>query len=230
MLLNSPMPAAYSNDLREKVMAASDRGEKKSHVSQMFHISRDTIDRWLKCRTTTGSIQAAQGYQRGHNQRILDWEEFRAFAQTDGDKTQSDMAQLWQGDVSARTMSRALTRVGLSRKKDLRRERERSGSQTSCFRSSTGSNCPIAAGVRGCCFRADTLSENNSMMNHRMDERDDYGYGWCERGKRFEAQRVWTKRRAGKHDCSCEQRLSAPFTIEGARNIEWCLRHGWRNV
>lgn len=117
MLLNSPMPGAYSNDLREKVMAALDRGEKKSHVSQMFHISRDTIDRWLKRRTATGSIQAAQGYQRGHNQRILDWEEFRAFAQTHGDKTQSEMAQMWQGNVSARTMSRALARVGLSRKK-----------------------------------------------------------------------------------------------------------------
>ncbi len=74
------MPAAYSNDLRQKVMIAIDRGEKKSHVSRMFNISRDTIDRWLKRRDTTGSVEAAMGYQRGHSHRIQDWEEFRAFA------------------------------------------------------------------------------------------------------------------------------------------------------
>jgi transposase len=44
------MPAAYSIDLREKVIAAIDRGEKKSQVSRMFNISRDTIDRWLNRR------------------------------------------------------------------------------------------------------------------------------------------------------------------------------------
>jgi len=111
------MPSAYSDDLRQKVIAAIDRGEQKSHVSQMFRISRDTIDRWLKRRNVTGTIQAAQGYQRGHSHRIRNWEEFRAFAKLHGDKTQSEMAQLWQGDVSARTISRALASIGLSRKK-----------------------------------------------------------------------------------------------------------------
>lgn len=57
------MPAAYSDALREKVVAALDRGERKSHVSQMFNLSRDTIDRWLQRRQTTGSVKAAQGYQ-----------------------------------------------------------------------------------------------------------------------------------------------------------------------
>jgi transposase len=113
------MAAPYSNDLREKVMAALDRGEKKSHISQMFNISRDTIDRWLKRREATGSVQAVQGYQRGHSHRIKDWEEFRAFAQHYGDKTQTEMAQLWQGDISERTMSRALARLGWTRKKRL---------------------------------------------------------------------------------------------------------------
>lgn len=113
------MAAPYSNDLREKVMAALERGEKKSHISQMFNISRDTIERWLKRRLATGSVQACQGYQRGHSHRIKDWDEFRAFAQQYGDKTQGEMAQLWQGDMSERTMSRALARIGFSRKKKL---------------------------------------------------------------------------------------------------------------
>jgi hypothetical protein len=52
-----------------------------------------------------------------------------------------------------------------------------------------------------------------------MDERDDYGYGWCERGKRFEALK--SGRRTGRINmiaAYCEQRLMAPFTVEGACN------------
>lgn len=111
------MPAPYGDDLREKVMIALERGEKKSHVSQMFSISRDTIDRWLNRRAETGSVQAAHGYQRGHSHRIRDWEEFRAFAQRYGDKTQAEMVQLWKGDMSKRTMSRALMHIDWTRKK-----------------------------------------------------------------------------------------------------------------
>ncbi len=113
------MPTAYSDDLRQKVITAIDRGEKKSHVSRMFNISRDTIDRWLKRRDTTGSVEATMGYQRGHSHRIQDWEEFRAFAKKYGDKTQAEMAQLWSGQMSERTMSRALARIGWTRKKRL---------------------------------------------------------------------------------------------------------------
>jgi transposase len=91
------MPAAYSNDLRAKVVAAIDRGERKSHVSQMFNISRDTLDRWLQRRETSGSVKAAQGYQQGHSHRVKDWPAFRTFAQTYGDRTQAEMAQLWPG-------------------------------------------------------------------------------------------------------------------------------------
>jgi hypothetical protein len=40
-----------------------------------------------------------------------------AAAQKYGDKTQAEMAQLWQGGNSERTMSRALARIGWTRKK-----------------------------------------------------------------------------------------------------------------
>jgi transposase len=111
------MPAAYSHDLREKVVAALDRGERKSQVSQMFNISRDTIDRWLKRREITGSVKAAQGYQQGHSHRVKDWQAFRAFAQTYGDRTQAEMAQLWHGPISQRTIARALAQIDWTRKK-----------------------------------------------------------------------------------------------------------------
>lgn len=111
------MPAPYSDDLREKVLAALERGEKKSHVSAMFQISRDTIDRWLKRRKATGSAKAVQGYQRGHSHRIKDWEAFRVFAQKYGDQPQAAMAQLWQGTISQRTIARGLAHIGWTRKK-----------------------------------------------------------------------------------------------------------------
>jgi transposase len=113
------MPRAYSQDLREKAIAAIDRGVPKSEVITMFTISRDSLDRWLKRRSesATGSFQAVQGYQQGHSHRIVDWQTFRAFVHVHSDKTQVEMAQLWHDPVSARTISRALAKIGFTRKK-----------------------------------------------------------------------------------------------------------------
>ena len=111
------MPSAYSLDLRQKAVEAIDRGVRKSEVLAMFNISRDSLERWLKRRSEQGSVQAAQGYQQGHSQRIVDWQKFRAFVQAHGDKTQAQMAQLWEGGCSQRTISRALARIAFTRKK-----------------------------------------------------------------------------------------------------------------
>jgi transposase len=111
------MPSAYSPDLRQKAVEAIDRGVRKSEVITMLGISRDSLDRWLKRRTEQGSVQAAQGYQQGHSQRIVDWQKFRAFVQEHGDKTQAEMAQLWEGGCSQRTICRALAYIGFTRKK-----------------------------------------------------------------------------------------------------------------
>ena len=83
----------------------------------MFNISRDSLDRWLKRRSDTGAFQAVQGYQRGHHHRIVDWERFRAFVKRHGDQTQAELAELWHEPVSARTISRALAKIGFTRKK-----------------------------------------------------------------------------------------------------------------
>lgn len=111
------MPKAYSQDLREKAIAAIDRGVPKREVIQMFSISRDSLDRWLKRRKATGNVQAIQNYQQGHSHRIVDWEAFRAFVKLHGDRTQAELAELWHDRVSSRTISRALARIGLTRKK-----------------------------------------------------------------------------------------------------------------
>jgi transposase len=56
------VPKAYSQDLREKAIAAIDRGVPKSEVIQMFEVSRDSLERWLKRRSDSGNFQAIRGY------------------------------------------------------------------------------------------------------------------------------------------------------------------------
>ena len=112
------MPAPYSYDLRAKVMKAIEEdGMTKTEASQVFRMSRNTINLWFQRKAETGDYQAKPYEPPGSNHRIKDWEEFRKFAQEHADKTQKQMAQLWEGEMSQRTISRALKKIGLTRKK-----------------------------------------------------------------------------------------------------------------
>lgn len=66
-------------------------------------------------------------------------------------------------------------------KKDLWRERERDEDKRAAFLTQ---------------LAAIPLSQRVYVDESGMDERDDYGYGWCKRGKRFEALK--SGRRAGR--------------------------------
>lgn len=112
------MSNAYSYDLRKKVIEAIELdGMKKGEVSVLFNISRNTIHQWFKRKQATGDFKAKSYRPAGHSHRITDWEKFEAFAQEHGDKTQAQMAQLWEGEISARTIGRALQKIGFTRKK-----------------------------------------------------------------------------------------------------------------
>lgn len=112
------MPKPYSYDLRQKVIQAIQRdGYKKSEASQMFNISRNTIDLWLKRQELSGDLQPKPNNPLGSGHKITDWEKFRAFAQNHSDKTQEEMAELWECKISSRTISRALQKIGFTRKK-----------------------------------------------------------------------------------------------------------------
>jgi transposase len=111
------MPAPYSYDMRQKAIAAVKRGERKTKVAQMFGISRNTLDLWLKREAQTGDCQAITNFQTGCRHKITDWERFRAFAQQHGGKTQAQMASLWGEEVTQQNISNALGKIGLSRKK-----------------------------------------------------------------------------------------------------------------
>jgi transposase len=112
------MPKFYSQDFRQKVIEAIElNGHKKGEASELFNISRNTIDLWLKLKAQTGSLQPKPRQSRGSHHKITDWEKFRDFAQVHGDKTQEQMAQLWDDQISSRTIARALHKIGFTRKK-----------------------------------------------------------------------------------------------------------------
>ena len=112
------MAKAYSYDLRQKVMQSIEQdGMKKSEASQLFNISRNTINLWFQRKAETGDVQVKPRATSSPKQKITDWEKFRAFAKEHEDKTQAEMAQLWPEEISSRTISRALQRLGLTRKK-----------------------------------------------------------------------------------------------------------------
>lgn len=114
------MSKPYSYDLRQKVIQAIELdGMKKTEAAQVFQMSRNTINLWLQRKAETGDFKSKSNRPHQTNDKISDWDKFAQFVQQHGDKTQVQMAELWEGDISARTISRALHKLGLSRKKNI---------------------------------------------------------------------------------------------------------------
>lgn len=111
------MPGAYSYDLRRKVIGAIDEGMGKTQASQIFKISRNTINLWMQRREETGDYRAKSGYQKGYGKKIPDLEKFREFALKNGSQTQREMAQAWEEKISDKTIGKALSEIGFTRKK-----------------------------------------------------------------------------------------------------------------
>lgn len=114
------MAKAYSYDFRCKVIEAIELdGRKKQEVAELFNISRNTINLWLKRKAETGDLHEQPRNPRNPSTKLTDLDEFREFVRANGDKTQSQMADLWKDDISARTISRGLKKIGFTRKKRL---------------------------------------------------------------------------------------------------------------
>ena len=109
----------YSDDLRQKAVAAVKRGEVKSDVSRLLKISRNTLDLWLKRADETSNCGAIRNYQQGCNHKITDWQRFREFVYQHGAKTQGQMAKLWGEVVTQQNISDGMQKLGISRKKRL---------------------------------------------------------------------------------------------------------------
>jgi transposase len=129
------MPAPYSDDLRQKAVEAVKRGERKKDVSEIFNISRNTLDLWLKRVEAIGNCQPITHYQQGHHHKITDWDRFRTFVMEHGGKTQAQLAKLWGDNLTQQNISDALGKIGFSRKKKLTVIRNEMTSSAKHFRS-----------------------------------------------------------------------------------------------
>ena len=108
------MPAPYSDDLRSKAIAAVKRGERKTDVSCLFNISRNTLDLWLKREAKEGHCHPIACHRPSSKQKIKDWQRFGAFIQQHGGKTQAQIAKLWGDNVTQQNISDALQKLGVS--------------------------------------------------------------------------------------------------------------------
>ena len=83
----------------------------------MFHISRNTLDLWLKREQETGGCRAITNFQQGCRHKITDWKRFEAFVVQHDGKTQAQLAKLWGEGVTQQNISAAIKKLGISRKK-----------------------------------------------------------------------------------------------------------------
>lgn len=113
------MAAAYSYDLRERVIRFINSGATIVKASQVFNISRKVIHDWRKLQKETGDIKAKLGYQKGHSHSVTDLEAFKKFLEENSDKTGRELANLWPGKISSSTVVRLIKKLGYSYKKNF---------------------------------------------------------------------------------------------------------------
>jgi transposase len=112
---------AYSTDLRERVMRAVDEERSRDEIIEVFGVSRATIKRYLKQRKETGELtpQAISG--RPAKKRDALCAELLPQLEANRDATLEEHCQMWEAkhgqEVSAKTMGRAIKRLGWTRKK-----------------------------------------------------------------------------------------------------------------
>lgn len=110
------MAIAYSQDLRLRALNLIESGVSISKVSRVLQISRPTIYRWKQHLEETGTTAPHKSVPPPQPAKIRDWDKFKEFVDSHGDKTLIELAQLW-GNVSHHTIGRGFKKLGYTRKK-----------------------------------------------------------------------------------------------------------------
>ena len=111
----------YSVDLRERVLAAVDRGVPRAEVCATFAVSEPTVRRWLRRRRLTGGVAPtpARRPPAPKGGALLAWLPARLAARPDA--TLEELAGAFAAEegvaVSTATVSRAVAAAGWTRKK-----------------------------------------------------------------------------------------------------------------
>ena len=113
------MPRAYSNDLRQRVIAACEAGtQPRREIAAQFQISEGTLYDWLRRFRARGSYAPAP--HAGGIPSRLDESVLRDLVEEQNDATLAEYAERLQARTGQRysrsLLSRALKRMKLSRK------------------------------------------------------------------------------------------------------------------
>jgi transposase len=112
---------AYSLDLREKVLRAVDQGYPREEIVKLLGVSSATIKRYVKQRRETGTVAPKAIPGRPPKKLGPLQAELVAQLQAHDDLRLEDHCHWWEQThgvkVSTATMSRAIKRVGWTRKK-----------------------------------------------------------------------------------------------------------------
>jgi transposase len=112
---------AYSEDLRERVIRAVEAGRPREAVATRFEVSVPTIERWVRLKRDTGGLarRPVPGPAAVKTVGLLAALPGRLAEHADA--TLEEHCSWWRGvsgfEVSTATMSRALARLGWTRKK-----------------------------------------------------------------------------------------------------------------
>jgi transposase len=112
---------AYSQDVRERVLRAVDHGYPRTEIVQMFGISLSTLKRYAKQQREEGHVRPKAIPGRPPKKRAQVEAGVLPQLQTHADVTLEQHCTMWEqahGErVSRWTMSRAIKRLGWTRKK-----------------------------------------------------------------------------------------------------------------
>ena len=109
-----------SLDLRKRVLATYDQTGHKSLTCQQHSIARTTLDKWIRLRDATGSLEQ-RPWSSGRKFLIEDWAAFEAFVKSSRFDTARQLAVLYEArfgqPITTGRLYRALKHIGWTPKK-----------------------------------------------------------------------------------------------------------------
>lgn len=117
------MAAAYSMDLRERVMEDADAGVSSKDLAARYHVSRPWVDALKQRRRETGSITPRK--QTKFRRRVLEGQEdrLRALVTAQPDATLAELRDRLRTSAALATIWRELHQLDLTLKKNRTRRR-----------------------------------------------------------------------------------------------------------
>ncbi|WP_341763810.1 helix-turn-helix domain-containing protein [Candidatus Tisiphia endosymbiont of Beris chalybata] len=112
------MSKPYPYELRIRAIKLIEAGMSVSKVKELLNISRQTLHKWQNIKKEGGDITPKKGYQKGHNNKIKDMEEFKEFIDNNQDKSLKELARIF-GKCGATTIWHGIQKLGYSYKKNF---------------------------------------------------------------------------------------------------------------